>query len=149
MKKYYIVPITTRSVKINDRSLFEMLEFVNKKLYDREKERANITYESENYNYDYINGYNHITSLLYKEKGVPEKIIIVDNGNKKYEFFTEEEVDCDNDSYLKVFRVTPKQVKKYIEKNPLHSKHIFKFIKKGKKDIKVLSKCKNTVNQGK
>ena len=149
MKKYYLVPVTTRSVKIKDRSLFEMLGNANNNLYNRELERINMTYESDSYNCDFINGYNHMTSLLYKEKRIPEKMIIVDTGDKKFEFFTEEEVECDNDSYLKVFRVTPSQVKKYIGKNPLCGKYVFKFIKNGSKDKKVLSKCKNTVKPSK
>ena len=148
MKKYYLVPVTTRSVRIKDRSLFEMLENVNKKLYDRELERINITYQSDIYNYynhDYINAYNNMTKMLYEKKLVPEKIIIVDSGNNKYEFFTEEEVECDNDAYLKVFRINPNQLNKYIKKNPLYGKSVIKFIKKGSKDRKTFLKCKNNV----
>ena len=149
MKKYYMVPVTTRSVKFGDKTLFGMLETVNKDLYDRELERIKMTYESDIYNYEIINGYNSITKLLYKEKRVPEKIIIVDNGDKKYEFFTDEEIDCKNDSYLKVFKVTPTQIKNYLKKNPLYSKSVIKFMKKGIKDGKVLSKCKNSVKPNK
>lgn len=148
MKKYYIVPVTTRAVRINDRSLFEMLGNVNKKLHDRELERIKMTYESDiynYYNYDIINGYNHMTKMLYEKRVIPEKMIIVDNGSKKIEFFTEEEIECDNDSYLEVFKANPGQVKKYIQKNPLYGKSVIKFIKKGSKDRKVLTKCKNSV----
>ena len=149
MKKYYMVPVTTRSVKFGDKTLFGMLETVNKDLYDRELERIKMTYESDIYNYEIINGYNSITKLLYEKKRIPEKIIIVEDGDKKYEFFTEEEIECKNDSYLKVFKVTPTQIKNYLKKNPLYSKSVIKFMKKGIKDGKVLSKCKNSVKPNK
>ena len=152
MKKYYLVPVTTRSVKINGKTLFEMLGKVDKKLYDRELKRIDITYESpicKHYQESgLIEDFNNNTRLLYNVRRVPEKLIIVEDKDRKYEFFSEENVECDDELYLKTFRVNPMVIKKCIE-NYLYDKNVLKFIKKGSKKEKMFFKRKNSVKQGK
>ena len=152
MKKYYLVPVTTRSIKINGKTLFEMLKKVDKKLYERELKRINITYENPICKYYQESGlieeFNNNTRILYSTRRVPEKLIIVEDDNRKYEFFSEENIECDNDLYLNTFMVNPMIVKKCIE-NYLYDKNVLRFIKKGSKKEKVFFKCKNSVKQDK
>lgn len=152
MKKYYLVPVTTRNIKINGKTLFEMLEKVDKKLYERELKRINITYENPICKYYQESGliekFNNNTRILYNIRRVPEKLIIVEDDNRKYEFFSEENIECDNDLYLKTFRVSPMVIKKCIE-SYLYDKCVLKFIKKGSKKEKSFFKCKNSVKQNK
>ena len=55
---------------------------------------------------------------------------------------------CDDELYLKTFRVNPMVIKKCIE-NYLYDKNVLKFIKKGSKKEKIFFKRKNSVKQGK
>ena len=69
MSKYYLVPVTTRGIKVNGKSLYEVLGMLDTELYVREKTRIELTYErKEGYMLQksgYIQGYNEYTSILY------------------------------------------------------------------------------------
>ena len=152
MSKYYLVPVTTRDIKIKGKTLFEMLHRVDRELYNREIRRVEMTYENPVCKYlqeaGLIDEYNNVTSLMYQSKGIPEKIIIKKDEKGIYEFFSEEEIECDNDNYLEVFRINPTDVKKFVE-NYSYDRNVLRFIKKGSRKRKMFFKCKNSVKQGK
>ena len=116
MSKYYLVPVTTRGIKVNGKSLYEVLGMLDTELYAREKTRIELTYErKEGYMLQksgYNQGYNEYTSILYNEREIPERLILrEDEDDKVCEFFTGTEVEYSNKSYLDVFRVKPLDIK--------------------------------------
>ena len=153
MNKYYLIPVTTREISIDGNVLFDMLGNVDNELYVRELQRVNLTYENPLCKYlqesGYIDRFNSKTKMLYKKKKIPEKLLIVRNDNKIYEFFSEKEIECESDAYLEAFRVKSMDVKKCIGNGNLYAKRVLKFIKLGNKKKKVFFKRKDSVKLSK
>lgn len=154
MSKYYLVPVTTRGIKVNGKSLYEVLGMLDTELYAREKTRIELTYErKEGYMLQksgYIQGYNEYTSILYNEREIPERLILrEDEDDKVCEFFTGTEVEYSNKSYLDVFRVKPLDIKEYLEGNSSYHSKVEKFIRKSKKKGKSFLKRKKNIKPNK
>lgn len=153
MAKYYIVPVTSRNIKIYNLTLFELLENVDTELANRENTRIELTYERKDcYSLQksgFINLFNENTSNLYRERGVPEKLILKDNNGKITEFFTDIEVKCDNKSNLDMCRVKAEVVQKFLSSNFDYHNKVEKFLRKSKKKAKRILKRKDSVKHGK
>ena len=155
MSKYYLVPVTTKMIKIkdSDRSLLEVLEMVDTELYERELRRIDITYENSMCKYfqetGYINEFNNNTRMLYKTRGIPEKLILVNDEKGLYEFFTGKKIECRIDSYLEPFRISVQEAKKVINSRYQYGYNVSKFMKKASKRKKVFFKRKNSVKPSK
>lgn len=153
MIKYYLVPVTSRNIKIRDLSLFELLESIDNELADRENTRINLTYEREDcYMLEksgYINSYNENTSNLYRERRIPESLILKDDSTKVTEFFTGTEVDYDNKSELDMYRVKADVIQDFLTNNFDYQYKVEKFINNSKRNVKSFLKRKNSVKRGK
>ena len=152
MDKYYFVPVTTDNIKINGRTLLEILEMVDKELYDRELKRIEITYENPKCKYlqesGLIDEYNNNTRLLYRKRKVPEKIIIKENKRGLFEYISECEIVCDDRSFLSVYEANIEDIKNCIY-NSLYDKTVLKFVEFAFKEQKSKFKRKNSVKRGK
>lgn len=111
--RYYYVPVVARRVFLEDHSLMDVTAIVDEQLSLREENRVILTYENSSekdqnlsVTQDIIDKYNSETSLLYKEKGLPERIVIVQNDKGTYELASEVELSAPNQSYLDCFEVS-------------------------------------------
>ena len=152
MSKYYLVPITAKKLKIKGKTFFEMLENIDRDLYNRELRRIEITYESPMCKYyqesGLIDEYNNNTRLLYINRKIPEKLVIKLDKSKLYEVLSKTEIECDDLSYLEVFEANVDDIKECVN-NSLYEKNVLRFIKLGLKDRNVFIKRKNSVKQDK
>ena len=132
MKNFYLVPVTSRLITINKKPLFDMLEDVYSELHYRELRRIEITYE-EKKDEESIKEYNRLTSVLYDYHNVPEKLIVRKVNGKYIEVFSGVRLDCENESYINVFKVQSGELKELIDRDPLYNEKVLSFIEKGKK----------------
>ena len=102
MNKYFLVPVTSKNVKLNGMTLKDILKEVDLELYDREEERLVLTYGHEK-DPKKINEFNTQTRKLYAKKGVPEKIIVLSESDGELaELQTRNKIEAE-ESYLEVF----------------------------------------------
>ena len=153
MSKYYLVPVTSRNIKIGNKTLFDILKVVDSRLYSRELTRIRLTYdhpESKILNDSgYIKEYNEVSSMIYKDRVLPEKIILKSDKSGLHELYSGLEVVCDNETFLSVFQVDAFTVKNIISNDFSYQEKIDNFFRKNKKKKKFLFKRKNSVKQGK
>ena len=146
MNKYYLVPVTSPAIFIKGKTLIELLRKADEELYSREIKRRKLTYDNEHSKVllksGYLRSYNEETTSLYKNKGIPERLIIVSDDKGVREFITNEEIDFTNESYLEVFRVDSKEIQDFIFSNVDYENKVFNLIKKRRINIKKFFKSK-------
>ena len=130
MNNYFLVPITSKNIKMNGISFKEILKRMDEELFNREEERLELTYKLKE-DVEEIHKCNEETHKLYHKKGIPEKIIILSDDFETTELVTNTEVECD-DGYLDVFRADMKESAEVL----LHTDYyeqIDKFVEASKK----------------
>ena len=132
MNRYYLIPVTSKSVKVDKLSLFDVLQKADSELSSREEFRKVITYELEESKVLKENGviasYNEETSRMYRERGIPERIVLVSNEEGVREIQTGVPISCNNSSFLDVFSVTPEQVVELFKDNRYYSASVERFL---------------------
>lgn len=120
MNKYYYVPVTSRHIKYDNKSLLDVTGTIDSELKDRELGRVEIRdgdktrYSSSLEMKQVLSHYNSETSLLFKSKGMPERLILIQDENGVREMYTDSIVDA-SDNYLSCFEVPPSEVIKLVE----------------------------------
>ena len=144
IKRYYIVPITARTISMNGVSLLDVLKEVDLDLYIREEMRIRLSYERMDVSDEYLKSYNRETDKLYRMKQIPTKMIIASTGDGLVELTTQEEIGCSNRSYLETFAVSPKKVNEHLTNDYDYLSNIDSFVQKykEKKQKNQKNKCK-------
>ena len=120
MNKYYYVPVTSRHIKYDDLSLLDVTGTIDFLLKDRELGRVEMldgdkTSDSSSLEMKQaLSHYNSETSLLFKSKGMPERLILIKDKNGVREMYTDSLIDA-NENYLACFEVSAFQVIDLIE----------------------------------
>jgi len=127
--KYYIVPITATLIKCFDISFKKILKEVDEGLYDREVAREELRsllrdsnkFDKQEFN-DWMSSYGSETSLLFRLKKLPEKLVVVDDGGTLSEISTGILVTATNDSYLSIFSATGEESADFFTSNENYSR---------------------------
>lgn len=112
MNKYFYVPVVARGIFYDEKNLLTVTGIVDETLENRELSRIEMLYGdklkdlSTEQKEEVLSHYNSETSLMYKERQFPDKLILVSNENGLKELATERDFYCPNDSYLSCFEVT-------------------------------------------
>lgn len=120
MNKYYYVPVTSRHIKYDNKSLLEVTGTIDSKLKDRELGRVEIQYGDKTLDStslemkQVLSQYNSETSLLYKSSGIPERIILIKDEKGIREMYTDSIVEVDY-NYLSCFEIRALDVISLIE----------------------------------
>lgn len=138
--KYFNVPVTSRAIRSRGVSLYNMLKVVDEELYNREIARTEITYDKASPS-DKVQIHNEITSQLFADRNLPERLILVQDDFGIRELQTGVIFECDFNSYLKAFEIDGMAVVDFFAEDENYSDKADKFINDYfcKKD-KVLSK---------
>ena len=126
MDKYYLVPVTVKSVKYDDFSLNEMLLNINVELYERKVYAMALKYD-ESATSEEKELTNKIIEDKFKSYGIPEKIVMVKREESLYEIGTELPLTVTNDSYLDVFKIEADAVVGFFNKNENYTEEVSKF----------------------
>ena len=112
MNKYYYVPVTSRHIKYDDKSLLDVTGVIDPLLKERELERVKMI-DNVNREFD-MSRYNFFTSSLYKGSGIPERLILVQSSDGLKELLTLNDVTV-IDNYLHCFEVSACEVDYILE----------------------------------
>lgn len=145
--KYFIVPVTASLLKIDGMSLFKILETIDYELAKREKTRKEIRYSSKksatlklNEILFFEEEHNKKTSMLFKEKGLPEKLVLVKTGEELKELATNVSVEILNEEFLNPFEVTGEDIVDYFVVNKEYEDEAIRLIDAFMEKKKVLIK---------
>lgn len=126
MNNYYLVPVTTKNIKYDGISLFDGLFNIDNQLYESKKnvmflknEALLSLLELEEVNKD--------ISRRFKAVKIPEKIILVKQGDLLYEIGSELLLEVINDSYLEAFRVSSEEVVEFFVENENYLEEVSNF----------------------
>lgn len=126
MNNYYLVPVTTKNIKYDGISLFDGLFNIDNQLYESKKnvmflknEALLSLLELEEVNKD--------ISRRFKAVKIPEKIILVKQGDLLYEIGSELPLEVINDSYLEAFRVSSEEVVEFFVENENYLEEVSNF----------------------
>ena len=120
MNKYYYVPVTSRHIKYDDLSLLDVTGTIDFLLKDRELGRVEMldgdkTSDSSSFEMKQaLSHYNSETSLLFKSKGMPERLILIKDKNGVREMYTDSIVEA-SDNYLSCFEINASKVLELID----------------------------------
>ena len=120
MNKYYYVPVTSRHIKYDDLSLLDVTGTIDFLLKDRELGRVEMldgdkTSDSSSLEMKHaLSHYNSETSLLFKSKGMPERLILIKDKNGVREMYTDSIVEA-SDNYLSCFEINASKVLELID----------------------------------
>ena len=126
MNNYYLVPVTTKNIKYDGISLFDGLFNIDNQLYDSKK---NVMFLK---NVDLLSlieleEVNKDISRRFKAVKIPEKIILVKQGDSLYEIGSELSLEVINDSYLEAFRVSSEEVVEFFVENENYLEEVSNF----------------------
>ena len=120
MNKYYYVPVTSRQISYDGKSLLDVTGTIDLLLKDRELGRVEMCYGDKTEDSSslemkqVLSQYNSETSLMYKNSGIPEHLILIKDKNGLREMYTDSLIDA-NENYLACFEVSALQVNDLIE----------------------------------
>lgn len=120
MNKYYYVPVTSRHIMHDGKSLLDVTGTIDSILKDRELGRVEMCYGDKTLDSSslemkqVLSQYNSETSSIYKGKGMPEHLILIKDNNGVRELYTENSVEA-TDNYLECFKVSVFDVVALIE----------------------------------
>lgn len=120
MNKYYYVPVTSRHIKYDGKSLLDVTGTIDSLLKDRELGRVEMRYGDKTGDSSslemkkVLSQYNSETSLLYKSKGMPERLILIKDQDGVREMYTDSSVEA-LPNYLECFEVSALDVISLIE----------------------------------
>lgn len=120
MNKYYYVPVTSRQISYDGKSLLDVTGTIDLLLKDRELGRVEMCYGDKTEDSSslemkqVLSQYNSETSLMYKKSGIPERLILIKDKNGLREMYTDSLIDA-NENYLACFEVSALQVNDLIE----------------------------------
>lgn len=141
MNQYYLVPVVARNINFEGKSLLEILGSVDGTLYGREIARVELQYGGGSPEYGFSNEimeivkkHNQVTSQMFRERGVPEKLVLVRDGDRLYELVTEKDVSVFSESFLDVFAVDPDSVVDIFYANPNYANEVSRFFSGHKKE---------------
>ena len=110
MNKYYYVPVTSRHIKYDGKSLLEVTGTIDSLLKDRELGRVEMRYGDKTGDSSslemkkVLSQYNSETSLLYKSKGIPERLILIEDQDGVREMYTDSSIEI-IPNYLECFKL--------------------------------------------
>jgi len=135
MNQYFLVPVVVRTINYEGKPFFKILESMDEVLYRRELARVELQYggdlPEDGFSKDImevVKEHNQITSQMFKERGVPEKLVIVRNKDRVYELVTEKEVTVGNSSFLEAFTIDPETVVDVFYENPNYEDQVNNFL---------------------
>ena len=120
MNKYYYVPVTSRHIKYDGKSLLDVTGAIDSKLKDRELGRVEMRYGDKTLDSSslemkkVLSQYNSETSLLYKSKGIPERLILIEDQDGVREMYTDSSIEI-IPNYLECFKISALDVISLIE----------------------------------
>ena len=116
MNKYYYVPVTSRQISYDGKSLLDVTGTIDLLLKDRELGRVEMCYgdSSSLEMKQVLSQYNSETSLMYKNSGIPEHLILIKDKKGLREMYTDSLIDA-KENYLACFEVSVFQVIDLIE----------------------------------
>ena len=120
MNKYYYVPVTSRQISYDGKSLLDVTGTIDLLLKDRELGRVEMCYGDKTEDSSslemkqVLSQYNSETSLMYKNSGIPEHLILIKDKKGLREMYTDSLIDA-NENYLACFEVSALQVNDLIE----------------------------------
>lgn len=120
MNKYYYVPVTSRQISYDGKSLLDVTGTIDLLLKDRELGRVEMCYGDKTEDSSslemkqVLSQYNSETSLMYKKSGIPEHLILIKDKKGLREMYTDSLIDA-NENYLACFEVSVFQVIDLIE----------------------------------
>ncbi len=131
MNRYFLIPVTSRSVQMGGISFFTMLKQMDSDLYRRELDRIEITYELPKkapVSNKAIEIFNQKTSELYQQRSIPQFLVIVQNEEGIKELVTHKDVTFVNSSYLEAFERKPEDVLELFDQYPYYSQNVADFV---------------------
>ena len=120
MNKFYYVPVTSRHIKYDGKSLLDVTGTIDSLLKDRELGRVEMRYGDKTGDSSslemkkVLSQYNSETSLLYKSKGMPERLILIKDQDGVREMYTDSSVEA-LPNYLECIEVSALDVISLIE----------------------------------
>lgn len=120
MNKYYYVPVTSRHIKYDGHSLLDVTGVIDSKLKDRELGRVEMRYGDKTGDSSslemkkVLSQYNSETSLLYKSKGMPERLILISDKDGVREMYTDTALEA-LPNYLDCYQINAIDVVNLIE----------------------------------
>lgn len=120
MNKYYYVPVTSRHIKYDGKSLLDVTGTIDSLLKDRELGRVEMRYGDKTRDSSslemkkVLSQYNSETSLLYKSKGIPERLILIKDQDGVREMYTDSSIEA-IPNYLECFEISALDVISLIE----------------------------------
>ena len=126
MNNYYLVPVTTKNIKYDGISLFDGLFNIDNQLYESKK---NVMFLKNDYLLSLLEleEVNKDISRRFKAVKIPEKIILVKQGDLLYEIGCELPLEVINDSYLEAFRVSSEEVVEFFVENENYLEEVSNF----------------------
>ncbi len=126
MNNYYLVPVTTKNIKYDGISLFDGLFNIDNQLYDSKKNVMFLKNE-DLLSLIELEEVNKDISRRFKAVKIPEKIILVKQGDSLYEIGSELSLEVINDSYLEAFRVSSEEVVEFFVENENYLEEVSNF----------------------
>lgn len=150
--KFYKIPLTDRMIKIEGKSLIEILQEKFPELYEREMERINIQYEdcpgSTNPVLEKIlKEYNTKTNLCYQEEKLPTYLLAIQKDDEIREYATNTPLTANHKTFTELREVTPEQFNTYLDQNPNYEEEIPKFLEQEKNKTKSHNLLQKIVNK--
>ena len=134
MKKYYCIPITNSNVFHDGQSLKDHLMIVDYPIYIRDVSFKEFFYGRiycdipTNQELDKIfQEEQKYLKTAFKEKGLPESIIAVSEGNDLYEISSKEKLKSTTKLLDMTYGVTEEKAKQYLMDNPEYGENISNF----------------------
>ncbi len=146
MNKYFLVPVTAAAVKYKDTGLRNVLSVVDPELGEKENERIEFMYgkvfpEHTKELYEVLlKDLNTKLDAMFKMRNIPNKLVVVENGNSIYELGTESPLTVDNKTFLEVFAVSGEQVVDFFVENENYSEQAANFFQSFDKKKTVVKK---------
>lgn len=126
MNNYYLVPVTTKNIKYDGISLFDGLFNIDNQLYESKKNVMFLKNE-DLLSLIELEEVNKDISKRFKAVKIPEKIILVKQGDSLYEIGSELSLEVINDSYLEAFRVSSEEVVEFFVENENYLEEVSNF----------------------
>ena len=126
MNNYYLVPVTTKNIKYDGISLFDGLFNIDNQLYESKKNVMFLKNE-DLLSLLELEEVNKDISRRFKAVKIPEKIILVKQGDLLYEIGSELSLEVINDSYLEAFRVSSEEVVEFFVENENYLEEVSNF----------------------
>ena len=120
MNKYYYVPVTSRQISYDGKSLLDVTGTIDLLLKDRELGRVEMCYGDKTEDSSslemkqVLSQYNSETSLLYKHNGMPERLILIKDQDGVREMYTDNSLEV-IPNYLECFEISALDVISLIE----------------------------------